>query len=84
MRRKRGRLGAIIPRSKCPTMPVSLRRVPLDRGGYGRDNGRYFGVGAPVYEVDSETHWGTFLRARDRADAKRQLRADCPGIRFKR
>lgn len=81
---KRRRLGAVIPRYKCPTMPVSLRRVYLDAGGYSRDSGKYFGVGAPVYEVDSETHWGTFLRARDRADAKRQLRADCPGIKFKR
>jgi len=78
------RLGAVIPRSKCPAAPVSLRRVYLDAGGYSRDSGMYFGVGDPVYEVDSETHWGTHLRARDRADAKRQLRADCPGIKFKR
>lgn len=36
---------AKIPKFEC-------ERLPLDKGGYDR-GGRYFGVGAPVYELES-------------------------------
>jgi hypothetical protein len=80
-RRRGGGLAGGVFRS-CPREPISLRRVRLDRGGYD-ENGRYFGVGQPLFIADADTEW-EFLRARDRDDAKRKLRISCPGIRFKR
>lgn len=65
-----------------------LQRVRLDAGGYD-SGGAYWGVGAPLYRfeagegADELTEWPSgFLRARTRADAKRQLRETYPAARF--
>jgi hypothetical protein len=65
-----------------------LQRVRLDAGGYD-SGGAYWGVGAPLYRfeagegADDLTEWPAgFLRARTRADAKRQLRDTYAGARF--
>lgn len=49
---------------------VSLRRVYLDRGGYD-SNGRYFGIGDPLYIYSSEDmEIRDWVRARSRAEAR--------------
>lgn len=65
-----------------------LQRVRLDAGGYD-SGGAYWGVGAPLYRFEAGegpnelTDWPAgFLRARTRADAKRQLRETYPAARF--
>jgi len=46
-----------------------IERVRLNRGGYS-DAGRYFGVGAPVFEVfDKEANEYGAVRARDKKAA---------------
>lgn len=63
---------------------VSLRRIPLDSGGYD-PGGAYWGLGQPLYWVGDESGaLDDFLRARDRADAKRQILEDWPDARFYR
>lgn len=44
------------------TKRYRVDRVPLNRGGYD-PSGRYYGTGAPLYEV-TDTHSGTFQRVR--------------------
>jgi hypothetical protein len=66
------------------TAPVKLylRRSYLDNGGYDR-NGTYFGIGAPLYWcADADGEIDFMLRARDRADAKRQVVAKYPNATF--
>ncbi len=65
-----------------------LQRVRLDAGGYD-SGGAYWGTGAPLYRFeagegpDELADWPSgFLRARTRADAKRQLRETYPAARF--
>ena len=63
---------------------VSLRRIRLDSGGYD-PGGAYWGHGQPLYWAGDESGaFDTFLRARDRADAKRQILEDWPDARFNR
>lgn len=61
---------------------MSLTRVRINRGGYTSD-GRYFGVGAPLFAYDNGDSWG-HVRASTRAAAKAQIRAQCPKVRFTR
>ena len=65
---------------------VTLERVPLN-GGYTRE-GRYFGVGAPLYSYDVWTMRGTnesgFLRAHDRASAFEKIYKLFPDLRPKK
>ena len=65
-----------------------LQRIRLDAGGYD-SGGAYCGIGAPLYRLeagegpDDLKEWPSgFLRARTRADAKRQLRETYPAARF--
>lgn len=66
-------------------MRLSLRRVPL-RGGYTMGKyPRYYGVGAPLFEVLSDDTDVSFeLRAADRAAAKVDVRRMYPNARFYR
>jgi|SRR5436190_20049161 len=66
--------------------PLSLRRIRLDSGGYD-PGGAYWGLGAPLYwagNCGDGLDVDMFLRARNRDDAKAQIRADYPGARFYR
>lgn len=60
------------------SITIGLRRIPLNQGGYDR-HGRYYGVGAPLYEWDyynsdtKDEEYGE-LRASSRADAKEQVK----------
>jgi hypothetical protein len=61
-----------------------LARVPLDRGGY-TPRGRYFGVGAPLFEYYSDGYeFHDEIRARDRKAAKAKILAVFPRARFYR
>lgn len=65
---------------------LSLRRVPLDAGGYD-SGGAYWGAGEPLYRASDEAGLGEvtlFLRARDRAHAKTLVLAKLPNARFYR
>ena len=63
---------------------VWLTRVRLNRQGY-TSNGSYWGVGAPLFAYESEdgSAYG-YLRAADRADAKRKLREMYPRAKISR
>ncbi len=56
---------------------LNARRLHLNRGGYD-SRGRYYGVGAPLYEVESKESGGPdgglygHVRARSAAEAKRE------------
>lgn len=61
------------------TGKISLFRLPLDSQGYvksGGNEGRYFGVGAPVFEAQDDDGNYVYLRAVDRKSAKDLLKAD--------
>lgn len=63
-----------------------LNKIQLTKGGYatGR-NGKYYGVGMPVYRYTYEGEKGTEygeLRATDREDAKRQIWEKYPDAAF--
>lgn len=53
---------------------LTVRQIKLDRGGYGR-YGKYYGIGAPVYEAlfdtgeFAELPYHTEFRASDRKSA---------------
>ena len=71
-------------------MKFYLRRIYLTREGYtpGR-YGRYFGVGAPLYQYESDNEGdhnfvANFVRASDREDAKKKLAKMYPGATFYR
>lgn len=62
--------------------PITLRRVSLDRGGYTK-GGRYFGVGAPLFEYEADggpggVFFDGYVRGADRESAKAKLRAMFP------
>jgi hypothetical protein len=61
---------------------LQMERVRLDRGGYD-PHGRYFRVGAPLFRAWEEGGGVFELRAKSMADAKAQLRARYPGVRFR-
>lgn len=76
------------------TYKFELRRVRLNRGGYD-EYGRYFGIGQPLYRYAGKvegmgedgapavfTISGKHIRAKDRADAKAQIRAQYRKARF--
>lgn len=67
---------------------TGLRRVALDRGGYSRESGQYYGVGAPVYEYEyqdphsSRPLFGA-VRAYDLTEARRNVKKEHdPGDRY--
>ena len=63
---------------------VSVRRIPLNRGGYDR-TGEYFGVGLPVYHVASDYDSVNYhMRAYDRAEAILQVSEKYRGVKFTR
>lgn len=51
---------------------ITIRKVRLDSGGYASSlGGKYFGVGKPVYHVESEDgDLDCFIRAEDRKRAR--------------
>lgn len=71
-----------------------LERVKLDRGGYvasGYQRGRYFGVGAPLFLVSAGDGKGgyvdiqdEYIRAKDRAEAKKMVKARYPDAKVMR
>lgn len=68
---------------------VSVRRVPLNQGGYEYGKyGQYYGQGEPLYRYEgadedyAEVEGGE-LRARSRAEAKKKIRAKIPGARMR-
>lgn len=63
---------------------VSLRRVPLNSGGYDR-GGAYWGHPNDLYWVGDESGGlDMFIRAKSRAAAKAAVLADWPGAKFYR
>lgn len=84
---------------RSQVMRFRLQRVDLDRGGYD-SGGAYWGRGAPLYWAEADLgetaahhahgHNGRspivtrYLRAADREDAKRRIRAEFPNARFYR
>ncbi len=58
---------------------VTLRREPLDRGGYA--SGLYFGVGEKLWSFSNDGGWG-YLRAPTKAAAKKMILAKCPATGF--
>jgi hypothetical protein len=65
------------------TGKVDVVRVRLDRQGYA-DNGQYFGVGAPVWNVNNYDGTGGeidfYIRAYDKAAAKAKVIDAYPGV----
>lgn len=68
--------------------PFRLQRVRINSGGYD-SGGAYWGLGAPLYwwsveitESDSRDECSGFMRARDRAVAKKEIRDLHPAARF--
>lgn len=65
-----------------------LRRVRLDRGGYAKDGGQYFGAGAPVFSLEHESgnpvglHDLRVFRAADRSSAMAKVRDKYPNAKF--
>lgn len=62
---------------------IKVRRVKLDRNGYGRD-GRQWGKGAPLFEVDGYHDGQGFyvhMRAVDYQDARRSCGRMYPGAK---
>jgi hypothetical protein len=63
---------------------LTLRRVPLDSGGYD-SNGTYFGHGEPLYWCASDDGSIDFcVRATSREGAKQAVRKEIPGAKFYR
>lgn len=62
--------------NQTQTVKVSLQRVYLDAGGYTKGRfGKYFGVGAPLYQATSDDgQVNSYIRANSRDDAKAQVR----------
>ena len=51
---------------------ISLRRVPLDSGGYDK-GGAYWGIGQPLWETLDQDGNGFIFRAGDRGKAKAHI-----------
>lgn len=63
---------------------VTIRRVPLNQGGYDR-NGTYFGVGAPLFWcADDNGEIDAVVRANDLDEAKSKVLSVYPNATFKR
>lgn len=62
---------------------LSLRRVPINMGGYDR-GGAYWGIGQPLWYVEDADGNSQFFRAASRPAAKSKIAADWPGARFYR
>lgn len=64
-------------------MRFQLYRVYLDRSGYERGIGTYYGIGQPIYRYCSDDckEQGEF-RAIDRETAKRKVKALYPTAKF--
>lgn len=78
--------GAMMGRAnwiKDPAAPVALnlRRLPLNSGGYDQ-GGAYWGLGQPMYRATGEGV-EMFVRAKNRAEAMRQIVERVPGARFR-
>jgi hypothetical protein len=58
------------------TTKYHAQRVPLDRGGYEKSSGRYWGTGAPLYlveeTVDGRYVRSTHVRAKTASEAKQK------------
>lgn len=79
-----GRPSLIPSKEVLDVMKVSLRRMRIDSGGYDA-GGSYWGLGAPLYWAgDDDGIIDIWFRARDRDDAKAQVKARCPNARFYR
>lgn len=66
------------------TLKFSLRRIPINKGGYDH-GGAYWGIGAPLYQYESEDgKTSAFLRAAHRNAAKAKIRQSYPNARFYR
>ena len=69
-------------------MKFYLRRIYLNSGGYAPGKyGRYFGVGKPLYQYESdnsEDHnfQANFVRAESRESAKEYIAKLYPGAKF--
>lgn len=62
---------------------VHLERLKLNRGGY-TSAGRYFGVGAPLFEYANDDYSiHGHVRAKDRTAAKAEVLAKHPGVKVK-
>ena len=65
---------------------LTIRKVRLDRGGYDSD-GRYFGIGAPLFIVSNEKDEETddikevYIRASDKEAAKKYVKEHNPSYR---
>jgi len=63
---------------------LTIERIRLDRQGYTR-GGKYFGTGAPLFDVYDEDYDVFFqIRARDRDAAKRLVRSGYPNAQIGR
>lgn len=61
---------------------VSLRRVPINSGGYD-SGGAYWGLGGPLFWArDEEGTLEWFFRARDREAAKAHVLSQWPEAKF--
>lgn len=79
-----GRPSLIPSKEVAEVMRVSLRRIRINRDGYD-SGGAYWGLGAPLYcAQDPDGIIDMWFRARDRDDAKRQVKARCPNATFHR
>lgn len=78
--------GSPMGRSSCDRFDdgkVRLYRVPLNRGGYDR-GGAYWGLGLPVYCVETIGGECAFLRAQNRNEAKAILQKQWGDLKFYR
>ncbi len=62
---------------------LEVLRVKLDRGGY-TSSGRYFGVGAPLFEVYGDHGVSFYMRAKDYSSAKKLVRTGYPKAKIGR
>lgn len=61
---------------------TSVTRVRLNAGGYAPGkSGAYFGQGAPLYRADDESGEQRYVRATNRAEAVRMLKASNPHMK---
>jgi hypothetical protein len=72
------------PKNPRDSVRLHLNRVRLDNGGYD-SGGAYWGIGTPLYCAESDdSEIRFFLRAEDRAAAKREILSRLPNATFYR
>ena len=82
-------LAEIIAEYHSDTVKVSLRRVPLDAGGYD-EGGAYWGTGEPLWRATDDLSNMTldtfvlYFRAPSRGAAKAHVTSKVPNARFYR